>query len=69
MNTNRAGAAVILVIGLFVLYLGVWLWRRSRRRSRQSRAGHVPAPDENTTEPALTSNARVLPRAHSPGVG
>ena len=37
LNTNRAGAAVILAIGLFVLYLGVWLWRRSRRRSRQSR--------------------------------
>ncbi|WP_433736470.1 hypothetical protein [Pseudomonas putida] len=36
MNTNRAGAAVILAIGLFVLYLGVWLWRRCRRRSRQS---------------------------------
>ena len=38
LNCNRAGAAVILVIGLFVLYLGVWLWRRCRRRSRQSNA-------------------------------
>jgi uncharacterized membrane protein YidH (DUF202 family) len=38
LNTNRAGAAVILAIGLFVLYLGVWLWRRCRRRSRQSQA-------------------------------
>jgi membrane protein implicated in regulation of membrane protease activity len=37
LNTNRVGAAVILVIGLFVLYIGVWLWRRCRRRSRQSR--------------------------------
>jgi membrane protein implicated in regulation of membrane protease activity len=37
MNTNRAGAAVILAIGLVVLYIGVWLWRRCRRRSRQSR--------------------------------
>jgi membrane protein implicated in regulation of membrane protease activity len=36
INTNRAGAAVILVIGLVVLYLGVWLWRRCRRRSRQA---------------------------------
>ena len=38
LNSNRAGAAVVLVIGLFVLYLGVWLWRRCRRRSRQSNA-------------------------------
>ncbi|KII27333.1 MULTISPECIES: hypothetical protein [Pseudomonas] len=37
LNTNRGGAAVILAIGLFVLYIGVWLWRRCRRRSRQSR--------------------------------
>jgi membrane protein implicated in regulation of membrane protease activity len=38
LNTSRAGAAVILALGLFVLYLGVWLWRRCRRRSRQSQA-------------------------------
>ncbi|MBV6821350.1 hypothetical protein [Pseudomonas sp. PD9R] len=38
MNTNRVGSAVILVIGLVVLYFGVWLWRRCRRRSRQSQA-------------------------------
>jgi hypothetical protein len=38
INTNRGGAAVVLLIGLFMLYLGVWLWRRCRRRSRQSRA-------------------------------
>lgn len=37
LNTNRVGSAVILAIGLFVLYIGVWLWRRCRRRSRQSR--------------------------------
>ncbi|MHC8332387.1 hypothetical protein [Pseudomonas sp. LB3P25] len=36
LNTNRVGSAVILAIGLFVLYFGVWLWRRCRRRSRQS---------------------------------
>ncbi len=36
LNTNRVGSAVILAIGLFVLYIGVWLWRRCRRRSRQS---------------------------------
>jgi NhaP-type Na+/H+ or K+/H+ antiporter len=41
LNTNRAGAAVILVIGLFVLYLGIWLWRRCRRRSRQSNALNI----------------------------
>ncbi|KAA0996245.1 hypothetical protein FQ192_00290 [Pseudomonas sp. ANT_J12] len=38
LNTNKVGAAVIAVIGLFVLYIGVWLWRRCRRRSRQSQA-------------------------------
>ncbi|MGE8068600.1 hypothetical protein [Pseudomonas sp. NPDC089569] len=36
LNTNRVGAGVILAIGLFVLYLGVLLWRRCRRRSRQA---------------------------------
>jgi NhaP-type Na+/H+ or K+/H+ antiporter len=41
LNTNRAGAAVILVLGLFVLYLGIWLWRRCRRRSRQSNALNI----------------------------
>ena len=37
MNASPLGSAVILAIGLFVLYIGVWLWRRCRRRSRQSR--------------------------------
>ncbi|VVO59282.1 hypothetical protein [Pseudomonas fluorescens] len=36
LNTSRIGAAVILAVGLFMLYLGVWLWRRCRRRSRQA---------------------------------
>ncbi|RON40894.1 hypothetical protein, partial [Pseudomonas frederiksbergensis] len=38
LTTNKVGSAVILVIGLFVLYVGVWLWCRCRRRSRQSQA-------------------------------
>ncbi len=38
LNTNKVGAAAILAIGLVVLYIGVWLWRRCRRRSRQSQA-------------------------------
>ncbi len=37
LNASRTAAAVILAVGLFVLYLGVWLWRRCRRRARQSR--------------------------------
>jgi uncharacterized iron-regulated membrane protein len=37
MLPSRIGAAVILAVGLFMLYLGVWLWRRCRRRSRQAR--------------------------------
>ena len=32
LNTNRGGAAVVLGLGLFVLYIGVWLWRRCRRQ-------------------------------------
>ncbi|WPN48937.1 hypothetical protein [Pseudomonas sp. P8_241] len=41
LNSNRAGAAVVIVIGLFVLYIGVWLWRRCRRRARQSMALNI----------------------------
>jgi len=37
LNASPLGSAVILVIGLLVLYVGVWLWRRCRRRARQSR--------------------------------
>lgn len=39
LNTSPAGAAVIIAAGLFLLYIGVWLWRRSRRRRR--RAGEL----------------------------
>lgn len=37
LNASPLGSAIILVVGLLVLYLGVWLWRRCRRGSRQSR--------------------------------
>jgi NhaP-type Na+/H+ or K+/H+ antiporter len=37
LNASPLGSAIILAVGLFVLYIGVWLWRRCRRRSRQSR--------------------------------
>ncbi|TDV71933.1 hypothetical protein [Pseudomonas sp. LP_7_YM] len=36
LNTSLAGAVVIIVAGLFLLYIGVWLWRRSRRRRRRA---------------------------------
>ncbi|QLG92163.1 hypothetical protein HZF02_09395 [Pseudomonas yamanorum] len=35
LNASPGGAAVLLVIGLLVLWFGVWLWRRCRRRMRQ----------------------------------
>ncbi|KAF0865404.1 hypothetical protein [Pseudomonas sp. LD120] len=38
LNTNKAGAAVVLLIGVVVLYVGVRLWRRCRRRMRQPMA-------------------------------
>jgi hypothetical protein len=44
LNASPLGSAIILAVqrqpgavGLFVLYIGVWLWRRCRRRARQSR--------------------------------
>jgi putative copper export protein len=36
LNASPAGAALLLVFGLVVLYLGVALWRRCRRRMRRS---------------------------------
>jgi hypothetical protein len=36
LNASATGSTVILVTGLLLLYVGVWLWRRCRRRSRQS---------------------------------
>jgi hypothetical protein len=36
LNATPLGSAIILAVGLLVLLLGVWLWRRCRRRARQS---------------------------------
>ncbi|WP_249676685.1 hypothetical protein [Pseudomonas abieticivorans] len=36
LNASPAGAAMLLVFGLVLLYLGVALWRRCRRRMRRS---------------------------------
>ena len=35
LNASPAGSAVVLLLGLLLLYVGVWLWRRCRRRMRQ----------------------------------
>ncbi|MGV8920556.1 MAG: hypothetical protein ACOH2R_22630 [Pseudomonas sp.] len=35
LNTNPAGAAVVVALGLVVAYVGVWLWRRCRRGLRR----------------------------------
>jgi uncharacterized membrane protein YfcA len=39
LNASPAGAVITIVFGLFLLYIGVWMWRRSRRRRR--RAGEL----------------------------
>lgn len=36
LNTSTGGALVLVGVGLVVLYVGVWLWRRSRRRRHPS---------------------------------
>lgn len=38
LNSTPTGSAVITVVGLLVLYVGVSLWRRCRRRLRQGRS-------------------------------
>lgn len=38
MDLSASGAAILAVCGLLVLYLGVALWRRCRRRMRRSGA-------------------------------
>jgi hypothetical protein len=38
LNATRLGSAIVTAVGLLVLYLGVGLWRRCRRRLRQGRA-------------------------------
>lgn len=35
LNTNPAGASVVLGIGLLITWLGIWMWRRRRRYMRQ----------------------------------
>ncbi|WP_339532865.1 hypothetical protein [Pseudomonas mucidolens] len=35
LNASPAGSAILLVIGLLILWFGIWLWRRCRRRMRQ----------------------------------
>ncbi|RMQ41701.1 hypothetical protein ALQ04_00479 [Pseudomonas cichorii] len=37
LDATPAGAGVIAVSGLLVLYLGIWLWRRCRRHRRRAR--------------------------------
>lgn len=41
LNASPGGSAILLVIGLLVLWFGVWLWRRSRRRMRQPLALNI----------------------------
>ena len=41
LNTSPCGAAVLLVGGLLILWLGVWLWRRCRRRMREPLALNI----------------------------
>ncbi|MFF7708207.1 hypothetical protein [Pseudomonas sp. NPDC007930] len=36
LDTTTTGGAILLAVGLVVLYLGVALWRRCRRRMRRS---------------------------------
>lgn len=38
LTGTSLGAAIISVVGLLILYLGVALWRRCRRRLRQGRS-------------------------------
>ncbi|NNB16769.1 hypothetical protein [Pseudomonas fragi] len=35
LNASPAGAALVLVFGLLVSWLGVWMWRRRRRLMRK----------------------------------
>jgi len=38
LNASKTGAALLVVFGLLILYLGVALWRRCRRRRQRNRA-------------------------------
>ncbi|UFH48363.1 hypothetical protein [Pseudomonas sp. KNUC1026] len=44
LDTTTGGGITMLVIGLVLLYLGIALWRRSRRRLRRSRSDLEMAP-------------------------
>ncbi|AOA05802.1 MULTISPECIES: hypothetical protein [Pseudomonas] len=35
LNASPAGAALVLVFGVLVSWLGVWMWRRRRRLMRK----------------------------------
>lgn len=35
LNASPAGAVVTVIVGLLMLYVGIWFWRRSRRRRRR----------------------------------
>ena len=35
LNASPAGAALVLVFGLLVSWLGMWMWRRRRRLMRK----------------------------------
>ena len=41
LNASPGGAAVLLGSGLLILWLGVWLWRRCRRRMREPLALNI----------------------------
>jgi len=37
LDTSVTGAVILTVVGLLVLYVGIWVWRRCRARMRRSR--------------------------------
>lgn len=37
LDTSTSGAGVLTGLGVLVLYVGLWLWRRSRRAMRRGR--------------------------------
>ena len=43
LNASPGGSALLLGIGVLVLWLGVWLWRRSRRKMRQPLSLNIAA--------------------------
>ncbi|TFY93203.1 hypothetical protein DYL61_15420 [Pseudomonas nabeulensis] len=43
LNASPGGSAILLVIGLLVVWMGVALWRRSRRKMRQPLSLNISA--------------------------